>query len=300
MGTVEKRDARRGSAAASRLTRGQQEIAREAARAGSQIIRDKLLEKRPYLKFAFGNPYNVSLFVGALAAAGITLNPVLALAAIGAEAIWLLYAPDSRRLRKLLWDPRFDVLREKIEAEERRIRTLNLPQHLKDRVEALVENRNRIRQLAEQNPSFSQSLLRGELVKTDKIVDDFIEMATRATRYEDYLGSIDIRQLERDRQRWETRMRTGKPGDPESEIAKKNFGIILQRLDKIREIRNFLSVSRGQLDLIENSFKLIADQIVTMQSPGELVGQLDSLLSGVEAIRESTLDTEKMLSSLEI
>lgn len=300
MGTVEKRDARRGSAAASRLTRGQQEIAREAARAGSQIIRDKLLEKRPYLKFAFGNPYNVSLFVGALAAAGITLNPVLALAAIGAEAIWLLYAPDSKRLRKLLWDPRFDVLREKIEAEERRIRTLNLPQHLKDRVEALVENRNRIRQLAEQNPSFSQSLLRGELVKTDKIVDDFIEMATRATRYEDYLGSIDIRQLERDRQRWETRMRTGKPGDPESEIAKKNFGIILQRLDKIREIRNFLSVSRGQLDLIENSFKLIADQIVTMQSPGELVGQLDSLLSGVEAIRESTLDTEKMLSSLEI
>jgi hypothetical protein len=300
MGTVEKHPPHRGSAAGSRLTRGQQEIAREAARAGSQIIRDKLLEKRPYLKFAFGNPYNVSLFVGALAAAGITLNPVLALAAIGAEAIWLLYAPDSKRLRKLLWDPRFDVLREKIEAEERRIRTLNLPQHLKDRVEALVENRNRIRQLAEQNPSFSQSLLRGELVKTDKIVDDFIEMATRATRYEDYLGSIDIRQLERDRQRWETRMRTGKAGDPESEIAKKNFGIILQRLDKIREIRNFLSVSRGQLDLIENSFKLIADQIVTMQSPGELVGQLDSLLSGVEAIRESTLDTERMLSSLEI
>jgi hypothetical protein len=300
MGTSEKQGARRRSAAGSRLTRGEQEIAREAARAGREIIKDKLLEKRPYLKFAFGNPYNLSLFIGALAAAGITLNPVLALAAIGAEAIWLLYAPDSKRLRKLLWDPRFEALREKIEAEERRIRTLNLPQHLKDRVEALVENRNRIRHLAEKNPSFSKSLLQGELVKTDRIVDDFIEMAERSTRYEDYLGSIDIRQLERDRQRWETRVRTGKSGDAETEIAKKNFGIILQRLDKIREIRNFLSVSRGQLDLIENSFRLIADQIVTMQSPGELVGQLDSLLSGVEAIRESTIDTEKMLNSLEM
>jgi len=300
MGTLEKHDARRRSTAGARLTSGQKEIAREAAKAGKEIIKDRILENRPYLKFAFGNPYNLSLFLGALAAAGITLNPVLALAAVGAEAIWLLYAPDSKRLRKLLWDPRFEVLRDKIEAEERRIRTLNLPQHLKDRVEALVQNRDKIRLLAEQNPSFSQSLLKGELVKTDKIVDEFIEMATRSTRYEDYLGSIDIRELERDRQRWETRMRTGKPGEPETEIAKKNFGIILQRLDKIREIRNFLSVSRGQLDLIENSFKLIADQIVTMQSPGELVGQLDSLLSGVEAIRESTLDTEKMLSSLEL
>ncbi len=300
MGSVEKQDLRRRRATGARLTRGQREIAQEAAKAGKGLIKDKLLEQRPYLKFAFGNPYNLSLFLGALAAAGITLNPVLALAAIGAEAIWLLHAPDSKRLRKLLWDPRFESLRERIEAEERRIRTLNLPQHLIDRVEALVENRNKIGYLADQNPSFSQSLMKSELVKTDRIVDDFIEMATRSTRYEDYLGSIDIRQLERDRQRWETRTRTGKPGEPETEIAKKNFGVILQRLDKIREIRNFLSVSRGQLDLIENSFKLIADQIVTMQSPGELVGQLDSLLQGVEAIKESTQDTERLLNSLEL
>jgi hypothetical protein len=299
MGTVEKRDVRRGTRE-SRPTSGQKEIAREAVKAGKQVIKDKIFEKRPYLKFAFGNPYNLSLFLGALAAAGITMNPVLALAAIGAEALWLLHAPDSRRLRTLLWDPCFEALREKIEAEERRRKMEGLPQHLRDRVEALVENRNRIRKLAEQNPSFSQSMLQGELVKTDRIVEDFIDMAGRSTRYEEYLGSIDIRELERDRQRWETKMRTGRPGEPETEIAKKNFGIILQRLDKIREIRNFLSVARGQLDLIENSFKLIADQIVTMQSPGELVGQLDSLLSGVEAIRESTVDTEKMLSSLEL
>ena len=37
-----------------------------------------VLEKRPYLKYAFANPYNISLFLGALAAAGLTLNPVLA------------------------------------------------------------------------------------------------------------------------------------------------------------------------------------------------------------------------------
>jgi hypothetical protein len=71
-----------------------------------------------------------------------------------------------------------------------------------------------------------------------------------------------------------------------------------RRLEKVQEIRSYLSVARGQLDLIENSFQLIADQIVTMQSPQELSGQLDELLDGVEAIRQTARDTEKILSGI--
>ena len=66
----------------------------------------------------------------------------------------------------------------------------------------------------------------------------------------------------------------------------------------MKEIRRYLSVARGQLDLIENSFQLIADQIVTMQSPQELSGQLDELLDGVEAIRQTAHDTERILNGI--
>jgi hypothetical protein len=55
-------------------------------------------------------------------------------------------------------------------------------------------------------------------------------------------------------------------------------------------------VTRGQLDLIENSFQLIADQIVTMNSPGQLSGQLDELLDGVESIKQTAVDTERLLN----
>ncbi|MBI2214850.1 MAG: hypothetical protein HYU52_14480 [Acidobacteria bacterium] len=301
MGTIEKPAPRRTLSGTKTPAAGaQQKVVDEAISAGKNLIRDSILSKRPYLKFAFGNPYNLSLFSGALVAAGITLNPVLAIAAIGAEALWLLYAPDSKKLRKILWDPRFEKLREAIEAQEREEKTRDLPPYLQQRVAALVENRQRIHKLAEQNPSFGSELLKSELVKTSRLVDSFIEMAIRSTRYEQYLESVDLRELERDRQRWETRMRTGKAGEADTEIAKKNFAIILKRLDKIREIREYLGTARGQLDLIENSFKLIADQIVTMHSPGELSGQLDELLTGVEAIQESTRDTEKMLAAMEI
>src|SRR5581483_1792904 len=104
-------------------------------------------------------------------------------------------------------------------------------------------------------------------------------------RYNQYLAGVDPRQLDRDRQRFTVlAQRDGAEGD----IAKKNLAIVEKRAEKVEEIRKYVSVARGQLDLIENSFQLIADQIVTMQSPQELSGQLDELLDGVEAIRETS------------
>lgn len=268
--------------------------------AAKNLARDTFLEKRPYLKFAFANPYNLSLLGGALLAAGVTLNPFLAAIALGAEALWLLYAPDSTRLRMLLWDPRFDTLRRALEAEERSKRMANLSARDRERVGLLIEKQQQINSLAERNPSFTGELLKTELTKTGRLVDAFIEMAITCGRYEEYLDSIDLGGLERDRARWEREVRSGTNGDPQTEVAKKNFAIILKRIDKMREIQSYLKTARSQLDLMENSFQLIADQIVTMQSPQELSGQLDELLVGVESIRETAIDTEKFLNTINV
>ena len=257
---------------------------RETAR---DLADSVLFDKRPYLKLAFRNPYNLSLFVGALAAAGITLNPVLAIAALGAEALWLLYAPDSTRLQHLLWDPKFERIRNALLEEQRAERMTTLAEEVRVRVQRLVDRQHEIRRLAAQNPSFTGDLLRSELVKTDKLVDAFIDLAVTCSRYEQYLVTVDVAAVERERGRWETTIRTGEGAGPGIDIAKRNLAILGKRLDKVGEIRRYLDVARGQLDLIENSFQLIGDQIVTMQSPQELSGQLNDLLDGVEAIEQS-------------
>ncbi len=120
---------------------------------------------------------------------------------------------------------------------------------------------------------------------------------SRARATSPYLGSIDTDALDKDHRRYEQSAR-GDPSDPRTAIAKKNLSVVARRLEKVQEIRSYLSVARGQLDLIENSFQLIADQIVTMQSPQELSGQLDELLDGVEAIRQTARDTEKILNGI--
>jgi hypothetical protein len=270
------------------------------ADAARNTLSSAFLEKRPYLKYAFANPYNLSLFLGALAAAGLTLNPVLAVAAVGLEALWLVHAPDSKRLRHLLWDPRFEQVREALLEQERAGRMQVLSEDERARVRTLLARQKAIRQLAASNPSFTGELLKAELVKTDRLVEAFIDMAVTCRRYEDYLASIDLDALHRDRTRWEVNATSGEDDDPHVDVARRNLAIILKRLDKVLEIQRYLSVARGQLDLIDNSFQLIADQIVTMQSPQQLSGQLDELLDGVESIRETVVDTDRILGSMGI
>ena len=266
--------------------------------AAKETIKDAIFEKRPYLKYAFANPYNLALLLGAIAASAITLNPLIAVAALGLEGLWLLHAPDSKLLRRLLWDPKFEKLRLAIEQQARAERIKTLREDERERVERLVARQQEIHRLASQNPSFTGELLRGELIKTGRLVDSFIEMALTCARYEEYLESVDIAELERERRRWDAQVKASESEGLQTEIAKKNLAIILKRIEKVKEIRNYLSIARGQLDLIENSFQLIADQIVTMQSPQELSGQLDELLDGVESIKQTAVDTEKLLATL--
>lgn len=257
-----------------------------------------LSTRRPYHKAAFANPYNLSLFFGGLAAAGLTASPFLAVMVICLELLWMVFAPGSKLLQKTLWDPQFEREEQEQERAALAARVGALAEHDRLRVEELITRQREINQLAAQNPSFTGELLRTELSKTDRLVESFIDMAVTCARYEQYLESVDIAEMDNNRQRWERAVKRGAKDDEETKIARKNLAVILKRLEKMSEIHRYLTVARGQLDLIENSFQLIADQIVTMQSPQELTGQLDELLDGVESIKQTAVDTERLLNPL--
>ena len=262
------------------------------------FVRQKIHEKRSYLKAAFANPYNLTLLAGGLAASALTLNPLLAIITVGLEILWVVNAPGSKKLQEWLWDPAFDQEERAREEAARAERLKNLSESDRERVVELIARQHEIHALAAQNPSFTGELLRTELQKTNRLVEAFIEMANTCSRYDAYLDSIDLSELEKDRRRWEHMSRKQEHCDSETEIAQKNLAIINKRFDKMKEIHHYLTVARGQLDLIENSFQLIADQIVTMQSPQELTGQLDELLDGVESIKQTAADTERLLNPM--
>lgn len=256
-------------------------------------------EKPSYLKYAFANPYNLTLLGGAVVASVLTLNPLIAVAALGVEGLWLLHGSQSRFMQRLLWDPMYE--KEKLEFEQRKrmAQVEKLGQGGQQRVFALVGKEKQIQELAMQNPSFTGDLLRNEIAKTHNLVNAFIDLAVTCARYENYLSSVDVGQLDNSRRHWENIIKNGEKLDEvELDIAKKNLAIINKRIERVGEIKRYLKIAYGQTNLIENSFQLLADQIVTMQSPSELSGQLDELLDGVESIKETAKETEQILRTL--
>jgi len=261
---------------------------------------EKFPEKPSYLKYTFANPYNLTLLGGALVASVLTLNPFIAIGALGLEGLWLLHGSQSRFMQRLLWDPLYEKERLEYEQRKRMAQVEKLSPGGQQRVMTLIEKEKQIQQLAMQNPSFTGDLLRGEITKTHNLVNSFIDLAVTCWRYENYLSSIDVQQLENTRRHWQNFIESSKDKADavELEIAKKNLVIINKRIERVAEIRRYLKIAYGQINLIENSFQLLADQIVTMQSPSELSGQLDELLDGVESIKETAKETEQILKTL--
>ena len=80
-------------------------------------------------------------------------------------------------------------------------------------------------------------------------------------------------------------------------LAQKNLAILLKRKEKLSEINQVVQKAVAQMELIENTFQLLADQIVTMRSPRELGGQLDELIDGVEAVKSTARETQGLMEA---
>ena len=91
-----------------------------------------------------------------------------------------------------------------------------------------------------------------------------------------------------------------KLAEPEARaLAQKNLTVLEKRIERARDGHKSLRVARGQLNLIENTLRLVRDQVVTMQSPRELAGQLEALSASVDALAARQRDGDAAIQKLE-
>lgn len=248
---------------------------------------------RVYAKRLFNNYFNYTFMAGAAVAGLITRQVWIPLVAAGMETLFMLYAPDLWPVQKAL-DQVMDS-EDEAEAKKKRDAVLRgLSRADQVRCHSLLSKRAEIAKLAAENPSFEGELLRRELAKLDMLVDSFIDLASTSARYREYLDREDVAEVERLSRGYEKEAQSGSQAT--ADLARKNLQIVMTRLERLREIKEFTDRAGGQLDLIENSFGLLADQIVSMRSPDELSGQLDELIDGVDAVRETAREADRLMS----
>lgn len=245
----------------------------------------------PYWRYAFHNPYNYALMGGAGTAALLTGNWWLAIAGAGAELLWMLFAPDSALLRKFVWDKQLaGEERQKALARQEAI-AAGLPKDRRERFQKLVSTRDHIYALVQENRSIAGDVMQNEITKLGAIPGMYLDLAATAARYHDYLQKTDAADIDKQIYRIERKLK-----EEDRPALRQNLAVLLQRKEKLREISSFADGAVVQMDLIENTMQLLADQVVTMKSPSELGSQLDDIIRGVESAREATREAERLLS----
>ena len=246
-----------------------------------------------YLKAAFLNVYNLALLGGAATAAALTSDWLVGLGALGVEALWLVFGPDFKPFQRAVRESD----RQEREKEDRaRVEKLmsELSEREWQRAKALDELRREIERDMQNNPSFQAILLQTELEKLSQLHTSFVRLASACRRAESYLQAVDIKDLQRQitaQQNLQEKMTDESVRD----LAGKNATVLQKRLETIKEIETFLARARGQMNLIENSVRLLRDQALTMTSPDQLTEQLDDLLTGVDAVQQSVKDAEALI-----
>jgi hypothetical protein len=256
-------------------------------------------DEPPYGRYAFLNPYNLSLLLGAGTAAAATGHWWIAVCAAATEGLWMLFAPDSKILQKTLWEKRWERSKRGDVEDRQNKKYLRLTPEDQLRATALRDQRARINQLAADNPTLAVDLMKDELSKLDGLLEDFLDLAIVCGRCETQLRGFDVVDLQRRWQFYQDQVKHFPKGDKRSEVAAKNLEVLNQRRNRMDAMQKNLQTARGHMDLMENSFRLLGDEIVTMADPTELATRLDDLRIGVQAIRETSEEVEEVYDEVE-
>ena len=254
----------------------------------------------PYARYAFWNPYNISLFLGGVVLGVATGHEWVSVLTCAAEVLWMIFAPDSRLLRGLWFDRLFEAEKKESDSDRRQERIGLLAPNDSMRFAYLCGQKQVIERLAKENPSLTVELLHDELAKLDQLLDDFIELGVTATRAEQHTTTFDFPAMRRSWHIYEELLGKHAVGDPRREVAAKNMDVLRQRRARYEDLCRTIQVTRGQIELIEQTFRLLGDEIMTMASPRELGGRIDELRLAVDAVRETAEESSFPVTADEI
>ena len=88
---------------------------------------------------------------------------------------------------------------------------------------ACAISKSESKKMAQDNASFSVDLLSSDIAKLEDLVDDFLDMAQVASRYEAYLKDMNLVEIEKDITRYSNQVDKLPVGDERRKVAQKTW-----------------------------------------------------------------------------
>lgn len=257
--------------------------------------------KISYIKEALKEPVNIGglLLAGAAAAYSATtgfLEPTLVLAgALIVEGAYLAVVPASniyrrivdRRSRHLIDDHRRKQRLEMIKTFDPRER--EAVEYLSWMKTQIASNYKKFARLSEEPP---------QIRELETTWEAFVDLLDEYRRRKNHLKTINRQAVENQLRTAERTMQFAE--EATRPLHEKNVEILRRRLQTFDDIERSVKRVEAQLQMIENFFGLVNDQVVTMPTP-ELIQSMDfdSLLSSIEMTKEILQQTAPIMGQLD-
>src|SRR5215470_2745866 len=257
--------------------------------------------KISYFKEALKEPINIGgLLLSAAAAAysGVTgfIEPTMVLAgALVMEGVYLATVPTSRFYRRVV-DRRSRHLLE----EQRRKQRLELIKTFDPREREAVEYLSWMKnQIASNYKKFARlSEEPPQLRELESTWEAFVDLLDEYRRRKNHLRSINRQAVENQLRQADRTLQFA--DDATRPLHEKNVEILRRRLQTFDDIERSVKRVEAQLQMIENFFGLVNDQVVTMPTPEHILSlDFDTLLSSIEMTKEILQQTAPIMGQLD-
>lgn len=255
-----------------------------------------------YIKEALKEPINIGglLLTGAAAAYAATvggIEPTLILAAgLVIEGAYLAVVPASTFYRKIV-DRRSRYLQD----EWRKKQRLELIKSFDPREREAVDYLSWMKgQIASNFKKFARlQETPPQIQELETTWEAFVDLLDEYRRRKNHLRSINRQAIENQlRQAERAAEFTDEATKP---LHEKNVGILRRRLQTFDDIERSVKRVEAQLQMIENFFGLVNDQVVTMPTPEHISAlDFDTLLSSIETTKEMLQQTAPVMSQLDL
>lgn len=260
-----------------------------------------MLEQVSYVRAALKEPLNLGglLLAGMATIASAVAGPVEPALLLGVtavvEGLYLVTVPNLVGYRR-----RVDRRANRLGDGHRRQQRLELIKGFDPREREAVEYL-----------SWMKGQIASSYRRVARLSDDSLPMQELETAWEAYVDLLDEYRRRRnhlrliDRQAIENQLRQAERSILTAEEAtrvlhEKNVEILQRRLQTFGEIERSVKRIEAQLQMIENFFYLINDQVATMPMPeNHLSMEFDSLLTSIEATREILQQTAPVVGQLD-
>lgn len=255
-----------------------------------------------YYRRAFWSGWNLLPLIGLVGAGAVLSTGFLFLAAAW-ELGWMYLIPNDPRFQRKI-RAEFNREKEIQEEDEQETQLRRLPERDRTKFRDLEEITSRIERMVENCPDTVKGMMEQGLSKLRYLLRNYFRMLVSLSNLREYLKTSDMSQIKGQVGRLEEELKDESMPEKLRKVKLSNLDVLNQRLSKVVKAQENQSVMEANLQTLEDTLKLIRDNIVSMDNPQGVSNQINSIVGELQqneqfmADMEHFLDTEKPLDDV--